>query len=153
MRDQSCMSLSIGVESRSGSIICTAERYGRPSAGIHSALARISPPPKNVQTPRRTCAVKVLMRAASIGRAAGLQHVYAGNLPGLVDSLEDTHCQGCGGTIIARYGYLVSDYRVTSVGTCPDCAMPVPGRWDARFEPQRTAHPFRPYDRTRIRVL
>jgi pyruvate formate lyase activating enzyme len=33
-----------------------------------------------------------LQRAAEIGQEAGLRYVYAGNLPGRVGSLEDTHC-------------------------------------------------------------
>ena len=33
-----------------------------------------------------------LLRAAAIGREAGLRYIYAGNLPGQVEGLEDTHC-------------------------------------------------------------
>ena len=39
-----------------------------------------------------------LLRAADIGRKAGLRYVYAGNLPGNVSSLEDTRCHQCGDT-------------------------------------------------------
>ena len=35
---------------------------------------------------------ETLQRAAEIGQEAGLRYVYAGNLPGRVGSLEDTHC-------------------------------------------------------------
>src|ERR1041385_2169335 len=38
----------------------------------------------------------MLLRAARIGRDAGLRHVYAGNLPGRVGELEHTHCHACG---------------------------------------------------------
>ena len=37
-----------------------------------------------------------LLRAAAIGREAGLRYIYAGNLPGRVEDLEDTHCHQCG---------------------------------------------------------
>ena len=37
----------------------------------------------------------MLLEAAAIGRASGLRHVYAGNLPGQVGDLEDTHCAAC----------------------------------------------------------
>src|SRR5213594_3836097 len=36
-----------------------------------------------------------LLRAAAIGRRAGLRHVYAGNLPGHVGDLENTRCPDC----------------------------------------------------------
>ena len=34
----------------------------------------------------------------------GLRHVYAGNLPGQVGDLEDTHCAHCGDTLVSRAG-------------------------------------------------
>ncbi len=60
-----------------------------------------------------------LLRAAEIGRKAGLRYVYAGNLPGRVGDLEDTRCHQCGETLIRRRGYFVQDYRVTSDGQVP----------------------------------
>src|SRR3989449_1306114 len=45
--------------------------------------------------PQNTTA-DMLLRAAEIGRAAGLRYVYAGNLPGEVAGLEDTRCASCG---------------------------------------------------------
>ena len=86
----------------------------------------------------------MLRRAAGIGRAAGLRFVYAGNLPGRVGGLEDTCCHACDERLIARRGYLIKEYRVTSGGACPACATPVPGRWRPTFEGQRTAFPLRP---------
>ena len=86
----------------------------------------------------------MLQRAAGIGRAAGLRFVYAGNLPGRVGGLEDTCCHACGERLVARYGYLIKDYRVSGRGTCPACDTPVPGRWSQAFEGQRTAFPLRP---------
>jgi len=38
---------------------------------------------------------RTLMRAAEIGRSAGLHYVYAGNLPGKVGDLENTRCPDC----------------------------------------------------------
>jgi pyruvate formate lyase activating enzyme len=86
----------------------------------------------------------MLLRAARIGRDAGLRYVYAGNLPGRVGDLEHTFCQGCGKRLIARHGYLIQEYNVTNRGACPSCATPVPGRWSERFEEQRAAFPFLP---------
>jgi len=96
---------------------------------------------------------EMLRQAARIGRQAGLRFVYAGNLPGQVGSLEDTACHHCGHRLIGRYGYLVREYTVTDAGACPQCGTAVPGRWDAGFGGQRTAFPFLPADRTRLRVI
>jgi pyruvate formate lyase activating enzyme len=86
---------------------------------------------------------EMLVRAAQIGREAGLRFVYAGNLPGRVGGLEHTHCAVCGERVVTRYGYLIQDYRVTPDGTCPRCAAAIPGRWGAGFQGQISAFPFR----------
>jgi len=75
-------------------------------------------------TPMRT-----LVRAAEIGREAGLSHVYAGNLPGRVESYEDTFCSHCNTKLIRRSGYVIHEYRITASGQCPDCGAKVPGIW------------------------
>jgi pyruvate formate lyase activating enzyme len=95
----------------------------------------------------------MLLRAAQIGRDAGLRFVYAGNSPGRVGSLEHTHCHACGELLIGRFGYLIQEYRLTHDGRCPSCATTVPGVWGAGFEGQLTAFPFRPHDRTRLTVI
>ncbi len=78
----------------------------------------------------------MLRRAIDIGRDAGLQYVYAGNMPGSVGDLETTKCVSCGLALIERYGYLVQQYRLLPDGACPSCRKPVPGRWSASFEGQ-----------------
>jgi pyruvate formate lyase activating enzyme len=85
---------------------------------------------------------EMLLAAAEIGRANGLRHVYAGNLPGRVGGLENTHCAACGELLVARHGYLIQQYRLTPDGRCPACAAPVPGRWSARFGGQIAARPL-----------
>jgi pyruvate formate lyase activating enzyme len=85
---------------------------------------------------------EMLLEAAAIGRAAGLRHVYAGNLPGSVGDLENTRCSSCRELLIARYGYYIRDYRLTPDGRCPSCAAAVPGRWSKAFDGQIA---FRPY--------
>jgi pyruvate formate lyase activating enzyme len=85
-----------------------------------------------------------LRRAAAIGREAGLRYIYAGNLPGRVNGLEDTRCHRCGELLIQRYGYLIEKYELTAQGECPSCHTPVPGRWSKKFDGQITAAPFRP---------
>ena len=94
-----------------------------------------------------------LLRAASIGRRAGLRFVYAGNLPGQIDDLENTHCPDCGELLIARFGYHILDYRLTSEGTCPSCKAAIPGRWAPKFEGQIADLPFLPRMRRRRNPL
>ncbi len=96
---------------------------------------------------------EMLQRAARFGQQAGLRYVYAGNLPGRVGSLEQTHCSHCGYRLIARYGYLIQEYNLTPGGACPECKTVLPGRWATGFSGQRTAFPFAPTDRTRLRVI
>jgi pyruvate formate lyase activating enzyme len=91
-----------------------------------------------------------LMRAAEIGKAAGLHYVYAGNLPGRVGDLEHTRCHKCGHTLIRRSGYLIEDYRLTPHGCCPNCGSALPGRWADRFEQQIADRPFLPSRRSKL---
>jgi len=73
--------------------------------------------------------VRTLLRAAEIGREAGLNFVYAGNLPGQVDEYEDTYCPGCNRRLIRRTGYVITEYQLTADGTCPNCKTSIPGLW------------------------
>jgi pyruvate formate lyase activating enzyme len=99
--------------------------------------------------PRETTADD-LLRASNIGKAAGLRHVYAGNLPGRVGDLEDTRCANCNQAVIRRYGYLIRDYRLTAEGNCSSCGALVPGRWASKFGGQITDHPFLPHRPSRL---
>jgi pyruvate formate lyase activating enzyme len=85
-----------------------------------------------------------LLRAAGIGRRAGLQYVYAGNLPGRVGDLENTRCPSCSALLVERHGYLILNYHLTPEGRCPSCGAKSPGRWAARFEGQISSRPFAP---------
>jgi pyruvate formate lyase activating enzyme len=87
---------------------------------FHADYKMLAPPNTTAQ---------MLRRAASIAHAAGLRYVYAGNLPGEVGDLEDTHCPKCRETLVSRRGYVVRDMRVTSTGQCPTCGEAIPGRW------------------------
>jgi len=75
-------------------------------------------------TPART-----LLRAADIGREAGLRFVYAGNLPGRVEEYEDTLCPKCTTPLVRRLGYFIKEYKITPQGTCPQCGTKIPGVW------------------------
>ncbi len=85
-----------------------------------------------------------LLRAASIGKRAGLRYVYAGNLPGMVGDLENTRCPQCGELLIERYGYHIRRYSLSSEGNCPKCSNPIPGRWAEAFRGQISDRPYVP---------
>ena len=91
-----------------------------------------------------------LLRAAEIGRQAGLRYIYAGNLPGMVGGLEDTMCVNCGEVLIKRHGYLIRDYKITAAGCCPRCAVRIPGRWASEFGGQIADRPFIPQHRPHL---
>ncbi len=102
--------------------------------------------------PENTSA-QTLMRAAEIGKKAGLRYVYAGNLPGMVGDWENTRCPNCRELIIERYGYLITGYFLTPQGCCPSCGASIPGRWDPAFRRQITASPFIPLMRSQSDFL
>jgi pyruvate formate lyase activating enzyme len=93
---------------------------------------------------------ETLMRAVAIGRRSGLRYVYAGNLPGEVEDLENTRCHNCRQILIERYGFLIMGYHLTSNGCCPSCGTRVPGRWAREFQGQITARPFLPHVRSSL---
>lgn len=73
--------------------------------------------------------VKTILRAAEIGVEAGLNFVYAGNIPGRVSEYENTYCPQCRGLLIERTGYTIHGYHLTAAGKCPRCGAAVPGVW------------------------
>ncbi|HJQ67330.1 MAG TPA: AmmeMemoRadiSam system radical SAM enzyme [Blastocatellia bacterium] len=73
--------------------------------------------------------VETLIRASEIGYDAGLNFVYAGNLPGRVGKYENTFCPDCKSTLIERYGYRILKNRIKD-GSCPECARQIPGVWE-----------------------
>jgi pyruvate formate lyase activating enzyme len=84
-------------------------------------------PDYKMPDPPRTSA-DTLLRAVEIGDRAGLNFVYAGNLPGHVKNRENTYCPGCHALLIERIGFRVRQNRLNE-GRCPDCARVIPGFW------------------------
>ncbi|NLH15417.1 MAG: AmmeMemoRadiSam system radical SAM enzyme [Phycisphaerae bacterium] len=62
--------------------------------------------------------------ACEIGKAAGLQFVYVGNLPG--NAGESTRCPGCNALLIERKGYAVR-IRDLDDGRCRRCGRMIEG--------------------------
>lgn len=87
---------------------------------FHPDYKMTNPPPTSVST---------LVRAAEIGEEAGLNFVYAGNIPGRTKGYENTCCPKCRTILIERTGYTVQNYHITAQGTCPKCGTKIPGVW------------------------
>jgi pyruvate formate lyase activating enzyme len=105
-----------------------AARYIRSvSPDIPWHVTAFHPDYKMLDPPRTT--VDMLIRAAEIGAEAGLNYVYAGNLPGRVGPWEDTRCPSCSETLIRRSGFLVREVKLTGDGTCPQCGTVIAGLW------------------------
>jgi len=72
--------------------------------------------------------VRMLLKAAEIGKNAGLHFVYAGNLPGRVGRWENTYCPSCGELLVERSGFSILR-NVVANHSCPKCSKTVPGIW------------------------
>jgi pyruvate formate lyase activating enzyme len=69
-----------------------------------------------------------LTRARQIAIDEGLHYVYTGNVHDRTGGT--TFCPGCRKALIARDWHRIDEYCVTPDGKCPDCATPIPGRFD-----------------------
>ncbi len=69
-------------------------------------------------------------RAVEIGRAAGLCHVYSGNVG---DGDEDTRCPGCAETLIRRRGFSARPAAALVGGSCWTCGRALAGVGLAEF--------------------
>lgn len=76
--------------------------------------------------------VETIQKAIEIGKAEGLQFVYAGNVPG--HDSESTRCPGCNAVFAGRHGYRTQSmpFEATENGTCPQCHKNVPGVWSVK---------------------
>jgi pyruvate formate lyase activating enzyme len=68
--------------------------------------------------------VSTLRRARDLGLAAGLHHVYEGNVPG--EGGENSFCPSCGALIIERFGYRIVANRLRQ-GACGQCGAKIAG--------------------------
>jgi pyruvate formate lyase activating enzyme len=70
--------------------------------------------------------VRILEKAREVARAAGLEHVYIGNLPGHAGN--HSYCTGCGATVVSRLGFEIVESSLER-GRCKDCGCVLPGLW------------------------
>lgn len=72
--------------------------------------------------------VETLRRAREQAKAAGLRHVYAGNVRGMPEWTA-TSCPECGERLVARNGFDASVPGMTEQGLCRACGSRCAGVW------------------------
>ncbi len=78
-------------------------------------------------TDRPATSAQSLQKAREIGLAAGLRHVYEGNIPG--SGGENTLCSSCQTRLVGRFGYTIKENRIVD-GSCPQCGERIAGVWE-----------------------
>ncbi len=73
--------------------------------------------------------VESLLKAREIGKAAGIRHVYVGNVPSGYGEYESTHCPKCKKVLIKRIGFVVVENNIKK-GKCRFCKEKISGVWD-----------------------
>ncbi len=106
--------------------------------GIADFIAGLSPeipwhvtafhPQYRMRDPSAT-PIETLRKAHAIGRDAGLDFVYIGNLPGEEAAAECTWCPSCREPLVERIGYRT---RVLAIedACCAHCGVEIPGLWE-----------------------
>jgi pyruvate formate lyase activating enzyme len=70
-----------------------------------------------------------LARSRQIAIGEGLHYVYTGNVHDREGGT--TFCPSCRAALVRRDWHRIDDYRITPDGRCPECATPIPGRFEA----------------------
>lgn len=68
--------------------------------------------------------VATLEKHHAIGKKAGLDYVYIGNVPG--HPAENTYCPGCSRTLIKRFSYQILEYNLDNRNHCKFCGQKTP---------------------------
>jgi pyruvate formate lyase activating enzyme len=71
-----------------------------------------------------------LTRAREIALANGVRYAYTGNVHDAKG--ESTYCHKCGGLLIGRDWYVLSDWNLTADGHCKACGTPLAGVFEAQ---------------------
>lgn len=82
--------------------------------------------PDHTLMDRRSTPVSTLEKAANIGKAAGLNYIYTGNVPGHTG--ESTTCPQCGKIAVKRQGFTLLSGKPN--GECKSCGKKLPGVYD-----------------------
>jgi hypothetical protein len=123
LRHNECHSARIRMQSERGNLVVSTgpyEQIRHPNHALPPAIAFARPLP-----------VRTLEQVWQIGKEAGLEFVYTGNLPG--HRVENTYCPGCGTLLIRRWGF---DMRLNALhhGNCPRCGRGVADVWGSETQ-------------------
>jgi len=91
-----------------------------PDTPVH--FLRFHPDYKMMNLP--STPIATLEKHYEVGRKAGLNYVYLGNVPG--HPAESTYCPGCGKVLIKRYGYEILAYNLDRYNRCKACGFKTP---------------------------
>ena len=74
--------------------------------------------------------IEDLIKAYHIGKSAGLEYVFIGNVFG--NDYESTYCPNCGSVVIGRKGYFITEMNLKD-GKCEKCGYEIKGVWSKNF--------------------
>ena len=107
-------------------------------SAFHPAWKMMDVPP----TPAST-----LTRARTIATGNGVRYAYTGNVHD--EKGESTYCHNCGTRLIGRDWYEMTEWNMTTNGSCPKCGEACagvfeaePGHWGTRRQPIRMNSAF-----------
>jgi len=88
-------------------------------------LSRFFPYYKAIDLPPTP--IEDLIKTYRIGKEAGLEYIFIGNVPG--NNYESTYCPKCGNIVIGRKGYLLTEINLKG-GKCKNCGYEIKGIWE-----------------------
>ena len=107
-----------------------------PDVPLH--FSAFHPDWKMMETPRTPA--RTLIEARAIAMAAGLRHVYTGNISD--EASQSTYCHACGARLIGRDWYDITSWSLTDDGRCRACDASCagvlegpPGSWGRKRRP------------------
>ncbi|MFH1181993.1 MAG: AmmeMemoRadiSam system radical SAM enzyme [Candidatus Woesearchaeota archaeon] len=83
--------------------------------------------PQYKMTDVKATPASALEKAYNIGKKAGLNYVYVGNIAD--DEHSNTCCHNCNALLIKREGYFVEVQDCFKSGKCQNCGTKIPGVW------------------------
>ncbi|MFI5404775.1 MAG: AmmeMemoRadiSam system radical SAM enzyme [Candidatus Gagatemarchaeaceae archaeon] len=91
-----------------------------PDVPVH--FLRFHPDYKMMEFPHTS--VETLEKHLDVGKKAGMNYVYIGNVPG--HPAESTYCPGCGEVLVKRHGYEILGYNLDKQNRCRFCGYQTP---------------------------
>jgi len=82
--------------------------------------------------------IETLEKAYTTAKEAGLNYVYAGNVPG--HPYENTYCPNCNELLIKRFSFQITKWNLTKDMRCPACGQQIPIK--GKLYPSGYAYPY-----------